>query len=349
MKIFSSFALAAMLLLSSCGSDNTDARETVRPVDAWQPFVQVAPPGNIWNVQTNEDENYPPTMRIAIPPMTRQERMAYEIHRLYSYFAPSQTQGGWIPEQHFPDYFGGLAWSDNFEYMIVLIVEGMEDEAAEFLAFLDDFRTVEIHYSRYSFNELMNVQHQIWDSEIYPLLWWSRIDPIKSSILVYLFGYSEQEKQFFREFVTDSPIIDFACVFEVIGEDELWPLWGRTPTLLDQLENVTISVQSRNTFELVISFHNDSNYTSLVATDLVMEAYMNGRWIPIIVDPISSARHPSADRLFFLELGTSDLMISTGHFTRTFEGPYRVNVHIWHGDRSSPHNHRLTYVFSHGG
>ena len=261
MKFLSSVAILSLLLLSACGSNDTETNEVVRPVDAWSPFVQVAPPGNIWTVQTNE----------------------------------------------------------------------------EVMSFAEDF----------SSNFTMYLQRQILDSGVYPMLWWSHIEGTPSRVVVFLFNYSEDEKLFFREFVSNSPLIKFVCLIETFGEDALFPRWGHPPTLLNRLENVTISAQSISAHDFKIIFHNDSNDANLVATDLVLEVYMNNKWIPVSADTISSIRHPSTDRLFFLELGTSELMISTEHFTRTFNGLYRVNVHIWHGDRSSPDFHRLTYVFPH--
>ena len=337
MKIYSSLAILALLLLCACGSENIDSDTDMRPVDTWSPFVQVLPPGNIWDVQTHEPEVSSPSPAH----LARQERIAYEIYRLYNFFGHGPTLGGWISGLIYPDYFGGFGWYDDL-YMIVLIVESKEDEAAEFLAYLEDFETIQIRSSRHSFNELVLVQNVIWNSNVYPVLWWSRINTMTSSVVVYLFSYTDKEKAFFREFVTDSPLIDFACMVETHGEFAMVSYLSNPHLPVNQLEGVTMSAFARYTHFYVIAINKEPGLTTMVAYYCILETYMDGRWIPVYERSLLGS--PTID---LLESGTSYFEISTEHFTRHFDGPFRMNVYI---EQSHPwRRHRLTYNFSHGG
>ena len=338
MKIFSSLAIIALLLLSACGSENADTDDVMRPVDTWSPFVQVAPPGNIWDVQTHEPEDSSPSPAH----LARQERMAYEIYRMYSFFDPGRTLGGWIPGLSYPDYFGGINWDDDLQYMIIFIVEGKEDEAEEFLAYLEDFETVQIRSSLHSFNELMLVQNIIWNSNVHPVLWWSRIDTLASGVVVYLFSYSDEEKEFFREFVTDSPLVDFVCMVDAHGEFAMVSYLSDPHLPVNQLEGVTMSAFAKSTHVYVITINKEPGLTTMVAYYCILEAYMDGRWLPIYERSLLG--RPTID---LLASGTSYFEISTEHFTRQFDGPFRMNVYI---EQSHPwRRHRLTHIFSYGG
>ena len=155
MKIFLAVTILAVLFLAACGSENPEADITVHPVDVWSPFVQAVPPGNIWEPPHDEAQFAAPMQLTA-----RQERMTCEINRLFSFFVPdrmmtgqAQTLPGRTQRFHYPDYFGGVAWQDD--YWIVFIVEGMEDEASEFLAYLDNFVTVQIQFTPHNREELV--------------------------------------------------------------------------------------------------------------------------------------------------------------------------------------------------
>ena len=340
MKIFLIVAILALLQLTACGNENNDTNETIRPVDAWSPFVQVVPPGNIWDVQDTVE--YPPTVSATRQPTSRQEKIASEIVKLYSFLAPGQTLGGWIPDIHYPDYFGGLGWSYDFEYMIVLIVEGMDEEATEFLTFLDDFQTIKIRYSLHSFSELTNMQRKLWYFPIYPKLWWSRIDTISSSVIVYLFSYTDEEKEFFRNVVSDSPIISFVCMIEAHGEYALvLPVLG-SHLPANQMEGVTMSAFAKDTQVYVIAINKEPGLTDTIAYHYILETYMSGRWIRIYEHSLLTT-----SAIGLLESGTSYFTISTEHFTRQFYGPFRVSVYI---EQANPTRwHRLTYIFTYGG
>ena len=334
MKIVSSLVIIAILLLSACGGENMDADEAIRPIDAWSPFVQVVPPGNIFDVRANEAVDYYEAF------MARQEIMGQEIIRIYSFFAPRQTMGGWYPDFHFPDYFGGLIWGYDSGYTHVFIVEGMENEASEFLLYLEDFQTIVIRSSLHSYNELMYVSRQIWFSDVYPVLWWSAIRVGMGSIAVHLYNYTYEEKDFFREFVSDSPLIHFECLFETFGDDIFDFFLSYPPPLKDHFNNVYLSVQTQSAYEFSIIIHNYSDFYILFAQDFVLETYLNGRWIPIMRD---SVPFPYVGRWFRAEQGPSEFEISIGHFTRQFEGPYRININIWQADNMQ--SHHLTYIF----
>ena len=348
MKIYSLMVILALLLLSSCGSDNDETSEVVRPVDVWSPFVQVAPPGNLWYVQTSPDVEATPRPLITIHPPTRQEIMGFEIVRLYSFFAPDRALGGWIPEYHYPDFFGGIGWTDDNEYWIIYIVEGMEDEAAEFLAYVRDFQTVQIRWVYRSFNELMYVQRQIWYSGVYPELWWSHVTINPSRVVVSLFNYSDEEKRFFREFVSDSPLISFICVMEAHGENFMLSTSHYPLPLLNLLEDVTVSAQVQNDHDFVISINNEMRRGNLYFINSFLEAYMGGRWIPV--------HHYFFHPRRRLEHGISEISFSTAHFTRQFDGPFRYSlffevtgVGTHYQGRRGFEMHHITHIFSHGG
>ena len=335
MKLATFCAILALMLFTACGSDGNNADTDIRPADVWTPFVQVAPPGNIFDVHAYQAVDHAAIWE------ARQERLAYEIMRIYEFFDLNRIPVGQDLNHSYPDYFGGFGWSDDLHYVTVLIVEGHEDDAADFLSFLEDFETVRIQSSARSFIELVHVSYQIWNSDVYPVLWWPRIDTMSSSVVVYLFNYSEEEKEFFRESVMDLPFINFVCSAEAYGEAGIW----NDPNLMiDRLYGVTLSVQARDAFNFTVHIHNEPGLENLFAHIFFLETYLNGRWIPIFSSGVPIP-YPSRDNLLLLELGTSEFEVNIGHFTRRFDGPYRISVNIWHNMES----HYLTYIFSHGG
>ena len=316
MKIYSLTAVLVLILLTACGSDNSDSGQVVHPVDAWSPFVQVLPPGNLWDVREGEQNS--PTPSLPEPHRTRIELMSIEFTRIYVFLTPGPTMGGWFPEFQYPDFWGGLGFHDLHEYVIVYLVESKEDEAYEFLAYIEDFETVEIRFTPHSFNELLHVQRQIWDSGVYPVLWWTFINQSPSRITVQLFNYSEEEKRFFRQFVSDSPLIDFECFFDSHDEQVMRiPFWRDPSPPLNQLETVTMTAQIQNTHDFRFSVHNYFGLENLYLRNYTLEAYMNGRWIPV---------YHSFPIFPVIEQGINRFSFSTAHFARQIEGPFRINV-----------------------
>ena len=346
MKIFMSLTILALFFLSACGSENTDTNVTINPVDVWSPFVQVAPPGNIWETRQNEAQSTLPPARV----LTRQEMIAHELNKLYIFLSPSQTLGGWFPDFRYPDYFGGIGWSDDFEYWFLFIVEGKEDDAAELVALVEDFQTAKIRKSNHSLNELIYIANQKWSSDVYPELWLSHIDTMQSSIIVYLFNYSEEEKRFFRENVIDSPLIEFVCIFEAGRESIMFTFWEDPAPSLNQLDGLTISAQVQNNHDFMINIYNEAGLTHLYIRNYFLEAQMNSRWIPIF-DYFSFDLEQMP-----IEPGASKIDFNTSHFTRNFEGPFRINLFL---EQITPganylalvgvERHHLTYIFSSGG
>ena len=281
MKTAALVTFFALIFLSSCGSDNSDSGQVVHPVDAWSPFVQVLPPGNLWDVRAGEQHNPPPVLRA---------------------IAPRHSQ-------------------DNIE-------------------------TIEIRYSPYNFDELMYLQAQIQDSDVYPVLWWSYIDTSSNRVTVQLFNYSDEEKHFFRQFVLDSPLISFECAFEVHGESFIFATWHYPLPLHNLLDNVTVSAQVQNTSDFVININNEMGRGILFLLHCYLETYIDGRWIPV-------SNYVSQPRRRF-ELGNNEMIFCTAHFTRQFDGPFRFSlffevsgVGTHYQGRRGFEMHHVTHVFSH--
>ena len=341
MKKLTITAITVLILLSACERESAYANLEVRPVDAWSPFVQVVPPRGIWEVQAYEPVDArlaaEAASRIHEALMERQERVIDQIYRIYEFLAPNETHLIWNFEFTFPDYFGGVAWAYDFQYLKVFIVEGKEGEAADLLAYIEDFKDTVVLFSTHSHNELRLITNQIWSSEVYPRLWFAGANPSRSAVVVSLFNYSEEEKDFFREYVFDSPLIYFECAFESRGEDALISIWIVPPALEYELDSMTISAQIQNTYDFVFSIYNDSeNYYHVASSQL--SAYTNGRWMPIL-------SHFDMFHTDF-EPGLNQYEMSTAHFTRQIEGPYKITFYIRTTDLFSPVMHRLTHEFS---
>ena len=358
MKLTAIAAIFALILLSACGSENAHANETCQPVDEWTPFVQVAPPGNIWETQTYEAADDPPATRSSSPNYdwvsyrsfevseSHWQRIFYEQQRAFNFFFPDATGFYFSTGQVYPDFFGGF-WGTYF-YTAVLIVEGKEDDAAEFLAYIENLETVEVYFVMHSFNELAAVHNQIINSNVQPQLWFVSWDVLEGYVQVQLFDYSEEEMAFFREYVIDSPLVRFFCVFEVHGNNVLihFPFYNPVfspPIHENQLEGVSISSHVYDDQAIVTHVYVDSEMDPLPVRYVRLKYYNNNRWIPLLgYNPSIFVSEP--DLLFSPGLNTH--VFKTAHFTRNFEGFHKVEFLVtaedlfdWNGF------HLLSYIF----
>ena len=218
MKISSTITIAALFMLSACASENNGNSQASQHIDEWSPFVQVAPPRDIWETQTFEAVYCPcastpntPNYAIDYYMLTPEERIfrwrEYEIQRAFNFFFPDELHFFTSTAQTYPDFFGGFELSRRIAR--VMIVENRENEAQEFLAYLERFKTIEIYFVPRSFNDLIAVHRLIISANIYPRRWHVIRNHMEGYVQIELFDYSEEEKAFFREHVLDSPLVQF--------------------------------------------------------------------------------------------------------------------------------------------
>ena len=349
MKITAAIAVAALVLFSACGSESSSDETTERPVDAWAPFVQVLPPEGIWGVQPSEAETVPLEADASTRAMWRRDLIYYETSRMYGFFGT--TMGLFERDVDFPEFFGGRHWlwfGQVPQYLVVLIVEGREDEAEEFLAYIEHFRTVIVESTNISYNEFLYVFDQISNSQVSPNPWrTTRSNVLEQKIRVTLINYSDEEIDFFREFISDSPLIEFKCAYETYGEVIFSRFWTNRPMPVNELDTVSISVQAENILDLhgnaiqyaydfMFSVQNNSAYSFQVLYSYIA-VFMNGRWV-----------------LLLSLLNNFDTEITPGYnhsimptsFTRQIDGPYKI-VFILKSYRMT--THRLEYVFEREG
>ena len=358
MKLTAIVALSALVLFSGCGSERLEADETILPVDIWSPFVQVVPPGNIWKTQTNEstvgtsssETNDPGHGLVYIDSFRVYEghwqRIMYEQQRVQAFFPPDVTHPLFSTIQEFPDFFGGFLGGDF--YTAVLIVMGKEEEAADFLAYIDEFETIKIRFVPRGFNELRAVHLHIINANVQPQPWFVFKNQLEGYVQVELFDYSDEEKAFFREHVLDSPLVRFYCVFELFGDNVLehFPFYNplfSPPIHENQLSGVSISSQIFDDQTIVTHIYFDTDTEALHVRYARLMYYNNGRWIPLIgYNPSMFIRGP--DLIFSPGLNIHEF--NTSYFTRTFEGVHKVEFLVtdedffdWYGF------HLLSYIF----
>ena len=347
MKIIALAAFAALILLSACDSESDGTDAAPRPVDAWTPFVQVLPPQGVWDVQLGDAEIIPLEAETSTRALRRGDLIYYETNRIYNFFGTNM--GLFDREVDFPEFFGGRQWlwfGQIPQYVIVLIVEGHEDEAEEFLTYIEDFRTVRVSSSNISYNEFLYVFDQILNSQVSPNPWRTTwVNVLEQKIRVTLINYSEEEIVFFREFVSDSPLIKFKCAYEIYGEIIMARFWTNRPMLINELDSISISVQVENILDLhrnimqgaydfMFSVYNNSEYSYQVLYSY-MAAFMNGRWVYLLTITNSFDTE--------LKPGYSHSIVPTS-FTRQIDGPYKL-VFILSEPYEQGITHRLEYVF----
>ena len=353
-KLTTITAIIVLILLSACGSENSEANETIRPVDTWSPFVQIAPPGNIWETRSNEAINNPlltPSNELVYIGSfqvneSHWHRIMYERQRVKAFFPPDVTHPLFSTMQEFPDFIGGFL--DAEFYTAVLIVQGKENEAAELLAYIEDFETIEVRFVPRSFNELTAIQTHIVNSNVKPQLWFNFRNELEGYVDIQLFDYSDEEKAFFREFVIDSPLVRFSCVFEVHGNQVLKHFPFHNPVFSsliheNQLEGVYISSHVTDDQSIAILVYIDYEIDPLHVRYMRLKYYNNGRWIPLLgFNPSMFSCDP--DLLFSPGLNIHEF--KTAHFTRNFEGFHQVEFLVTEGDLFDRSGfHLLSYVF----
>ena len=218
MKATAIIAIWTFILLTACGNENAYADLAGRPVDAWTPFVQVTPPQGIWEVRTFEAVNIhrstassSPTYHLDYHMITPEERLfrwrEYEMQRAFNFFFPEERHFFTSTAQVYPDFFGGFELTRRSA--IVMIVEGKEYEAYEFLTYLENFTTIEVLYVPRSFNEIAAMHRLITCASFHPRRWRAIRNHQEGVVIVELFDYTEKEKAFFRENILNSPFVQF--------------------------------------------------------------------------------------------------------------------------------------------
>ena len=210
MKITVMFAITALILLCACGSENTESELTAHPVDVWMPLVQVTPPRDIWQTQPNQATGYLNYSRFGNA--SQRQQLFHEELRIFNFLFPNEPHILISTSPIVPEILSGFL--GIYHYSAAIIFHVNKEEAAEYLAYLNDFETIMVHFMPRSFNELTEIVNQINSSNVYPVLWQTTRHVIEGYVLVELFNYSEEEKAFFREHVLDSPYIRFVCAFE---------------------------------------------------------------------------------------------------------------------------------------
>ena len=125
----------------------------------------------------------------------------------------------------------------------------------------------------------------------------------------------------------------------------MFTTWQDPSPLVDQLENITMSAHVQNAHDFEIVIYNETGLvSSFAAYYLRLETYMNGRWIPVYS---RSMFCQESNDFLILEPGPSKYAFDTRHFTRQFDGPFRMSVFIEQESRVDWH--QLTYIFSNGG
>ena len=215
MKIIGIFVVAALVLFSACGSEYS-SETVIHAVDIWMPLVQVMPPQGIWDVQASETEgtSLVTDVQLAIS-ASREGRIYYETQRIYAFFGTVWGLFDRDADFRFPEFFGGRYWyrvDREPVYLYVYVVEGFEDEAAGFLEYIADFETVMLDTTNVSYNDLMDVFHQVWEFRWTPNpLSAVRVNVRDSKVILWHVNYSDEEKKFIRVNVSDSHLIEFRC------------------------------------------------------------------------------------------------------------------------------------------
>ena len=345
MRIIGVITVAALILFSACGSESSSETST-RAVDIWTPFVQVLPPQGFFEVSANEPEAIPREEDTSLSDMNREERIYYETQRIYAFFGTT-----WLfdREADFPDFFGGRYWyrvNNTAQYLFVLIVEGLEDEAAEFLEFIEDFETTIVKSANISYNEFLYVFEQIWSSEVFPITRRSTwVNVLGGYIRVTLANYSDEEIMFFRQYISDSPLIVFKCVYETYGQDISRGFWADPPPLLNELDSISISARTefiydllgnkiQDAYEFMFNVYNKSENSFQVLYSY-LAAYMNGRWVYIL----------NHAKIINTEFAPGNSVSNFPlRFSRQLDGLFKI-VFILSGSDVHGATHRLEHVF----
>ena len=380
-------AAAALLLFSACGRQSGDSEANAGPVDAWAPLAQVAPTQGIWEARVNEAYEYPAgangfyensepdewaELERMIYESARWQRVHGEIDRMLDFLVPPESrEGNWsffpaLLKPYFPDYFGGAMWNCHCRfpfpyerYLIVSIVEGKECEAAEFLAYIGSFEYADIRvtFSSRSFNELIYVFNQIQDAGVYPAIWGPSIISQDSVVQVALLRYSEEEKDFFREFVANSPLIEFICIY-----DSGWGALLHEPMTRDAwlwsgeaIGGGSVSAQIVDSYNFVFTIYIDSEVQPLYLSVAILYHNLDGKWVPFLQYPMY---YDELGRGFLIDAfsrrnvsqGYNVFEFCTAHFTRQFEGCYLiyfniVSLDLGPGGRGMVYSFHLSHIF----
>ena len=223
----------------------------------------------------------------------------------------------------YPDYFGGLFWedSDGWQFLLVQIVEGMEERAADFLEYIREFETTVIQTVPHSHNDVLRVMYDIWSPDVHPILWTAYFDHHASAIVVVLFDYSEDEKEFFKEFVSDSPMIVFSDdVQSFIGQ---FPLeWHDQSVPENQIPGITMKAERLPPYSYVAKVYVEPDAPVMLFISAQLEANLNGRWITVYY-------HFMGGTIGLLERGENIVELRTSHFIRQLDMDMPIRVVLY--------------------
>ena len=337
MKIL--FFALLLLLFASCGQ-STDSPDIAQPVDAWMPFVQRTPQRDVLDVRA-----FQPGRHVSGESLARQHVVTYEVWRINNFFLGNAFS------LDSPDFFGGFIVPHGDPYVLtVLIVRDRAYEANEFLEYIQDFETVVLQYTEHSIRELIYISSTIFLGSVWPVLWDSALDVAANRVNVFLINYSDEEKDFFREYVIDSTAVEFMAFSEAFGYNYLSQtvFWGHeqyNPMGLpsNELDGVTKSAEFDGTF-FVFDVYNETDYSWELRFAFI-ETYLNGKWVPIVRMPHDGIRFPFSywEPMPVFGPGHTVYRITTENFTRHFEGAYRSNFVV--ANRQTADLHHLYNIF----
>jgi len=197
------------------------------------------------------------------------------VQRIYETFG-----GGWPP--NYPKFFGGL-YLDDMGRLTILIVEALaeNDEAVEFLAFVESLGGSNVRYVEFSMIDLLatlDYIFSVWeDNPVMQNVRGTGLDTINNRIEVHLLYGDEEDINQFRSEVLDSPMLTFSgtrgrqIVFETLAE----PLH-----INPALENVRMEATNITTLpeEVTVTIFNDSDYSIFTGEPFTVEAFYNDTW-----------------------------------------------------------------------
>ena len=187
-----------------------------------------------------------------------------------------------------------------------------------------------------NYNKLSYVFDQIWNARVFPTPFRSTwVNVLDGEMVVTLNNYSDEEKEFFREYISDSPLIVFRCAFETYGEITQTRFWADHPPHINELDCITISAQIIDENNFALTVHNSSEKRYQIVYSY-LAAYMNGRWVPILT--LTNIIHSDFGP------GYNHSEINTEFFTRQIDGPYKIVFILRHLSRRWI-LHQLTHEF----
>ena len=236
-----SLFVVALILAAGCSSRSDSSSSSLRrgggiaPVDDWRPLVQSSgmAESSAWRFETHELPESPPDITMSWGGLLLGSSQDFGMMRVMGIageagmaelmrvsVAMQEIEDSFpIDEWGFritPPYINGMFLNGDAYgnwHIHVSIIERMADEAADFLAFLSDFEDVVIQKDEFSMDELMEAHLSVLQNagvyinrRRFHLGW---IDAMINRVVIGLLNYSEEEKEYFRREIYDSPMIIF--------------------------------------------------------------------------------------------------------------------------------------------